>query len=151
VADKAPLGSAPANIDGLGTRRVVIRVPIDDAPPAVAASITAPPAADLILALEQLKKEMQTMFVHQLQEVQNQWQTNFDQLRQAAPEVVPAPLQSAHPQMSIPTFSPNYPYQGFNNNFYPPWLTHIMAANPFAQLSPSYPPNATAGQGGSKA
>ena len=96
------------------------------------------------------------MFAQQLKEVQSQWQTNFDQLRQDAPEVLSAPVQSALPQMPAPSFPPYHSYQGFGNNFYHPnpWLmSHMshMAANPLSQLSPSYPLYATAGQGGSKA
>jgi len=96
------------------------------------------------------------MFLHQLQGVQSQWQTNFDQLRQAAPVVVPAPMQSAPSQMPANMFSPNHmhSYQGFGNNFYPPapWPTPYMGAYPFPQqLPPPHPPHATAGQGGSKA
>jgi hypothetical protein len=107
----------------------------------------------MMLALEQMKKEMKTMIVQQLQEVQIQWQTNFEQLRQDAPEVLSAPVQSSPPQMPVPSFSPYHSYQGFGNNFYPPnpWLMSHMAANPLSQLSPSYPLYATAGQGGSKA
>ena len=96
---------------------------------------------------------MQATIAHQLQEVQNQWQTNFDQLRQVAPEVVPAPVHSALSQMPVPTFSPHHSYQGFGNNFYQPnpWLMSYLAANPLSQQPPSYPPHATVGQGGSKA
>jgi hypothetical protein len=105
-----------------------------------------------MLALEQMK-EMQTMFAQQLKEVQSQWQTNFDQLRQDAPEVLSAPVQSALPQMPAPSFPPYHSYQGFGNNFYHPnpWLMSHMAANPLSQLPPPYPLYATAGQGGSKA
>jgi hypothetical protein len=164
VADKASLGTAPANVGGIGSRHTVAMVPNDDVPPAVAGATSPPgtghapppappPAADLMLALEQIKKEMKTMIEQQLQEVQNQWQTNFDQLRQEAPEVLSAPVQSALPQMPVSSFPPYHSYQGFGNNFYHPnpWLMSHMAANPLSQLSPSYPLYATAGQGGSKA
>ena len=164
AADKAPLGTAPANVGGIGGRRTVVVVPNDDVPPVVAVAPlppgtghapppAPPPAADLMLALEQMKKEMQIMFVQQLQEVQNQWQTNLDQLRQDAPEVLSAPVQSAFPQMPVPSFPPYHSYQGVGNNFYHPnpWLMSHMAANPLSQLSPSYPLYATAGQGCSKA
>jgi hypothetical protein len=160
--DKAPPDTAPANAGGLGSRRTFVMVP-NDAPPSMAVAPSplgtghapppALPAADLIAALEQMKKELHATIAQQLHEVQNQWQTNFDQLRQAAPEVVPAPAQSAFPQMPVHTLSPHHSYQGFGNNFYHPnqWPMSHMAAYPLSQLSPSYPPYATAGQGGSKA
>ena len=64
---------------------------------------------------KEMKKEMKTMIVQQLQEVQIQWQTNFEQLRQDAPEVLSAPVQSSPPQMPVPSFSPYYSYQGFGS------------------------------------
>jgi hypothetical protein len=95
---------------------------------------------------------MQALMAHQIQDLQRQWHNTLDQLKQAAPVAVPAPMQ---PMPSLAPPGPAFfmqPHQGFGNHPYPPisWPSS-MAMNPMCQPPPPHQPLAMpVGQGGGR-